>query len=81
MISHMKRTTLILGDRRLTELKRIAAERGLTISALVDEFLAEGIRRSRRTKSAVAPLPVFQMGEPTVDLADRDHLWEVMDQK
>jgi hypothetical protein len=41
----MKRTTLILDDRRLQELKRLAAERLETMPTIVDQFLTEGIRR------------------------------------
>jgi hypothetical protein len=63
----MKRTTMMLHDRRLIDLKRLAAERGQTISAAVDQLLADGIRR--------AALPVFEMGEPRVNLADRGQLF------
>ena len=55
MISNMKRTTLILQDRRLMELKRLAADRGQTLSAVVDEFLADGLRRSSAPKWPLTP--------------------------
>jgi hypothetical protein len=61
MTNQMKRTTLILKDRRLHELKRLAAERGQTLSAVVDEFLADGIRRPRRQSRASAS-PGLQYG-------------------
>jgi len=73
----MKRTSLILHDRRLLEIKRLAAERGQTLSAVVDEFLAEGLRRGSAPKKRAASLPVFDMGEPRVNIADRDQLWEL----
>lgn len=79
MISSMKRTTLILQDRRLAEVKRLAASRGQTISAVVDEFLADGLRRARQPRRRVAPLPSFDMGEQFVDIADRDQLYDLMD--
>lgn len=63
------------------ELKRLAAERGETISALVDQFLAEGIRRARAPKRSPLRLPVFDMGEPRVDIADRDQLWDAMERE
>jgi hypothetical protein len=72
----MKRTTLILDDRRLQEVKRLAAERGETISAVVDQFLVEGLCRAAAPRKRAAPLLVFDMGEPKVNLADRDQLWE-----
>jgi hypothetical protein len=61
------------------ELKRLAAERGRTVSALVDEFLAEGIRRERAPKRPLPRLPTFDMGEPRVNIDDRDQLWEVLE--
>jgi hypothetical protein len=81
MISSMKRTTLILHERRLAELKRVAADRGQTVSSLVDEFLSEGLLRARAPKRRGAFLPVFNMGEPMVDIADRDQLWEAMERE
>jgi hypothetical protein len=75
----MKRTTLILNERRLNDLKRLAAERGQTVSAVVDEFLADGIRRASAPKKRGARLPVFRMGAPRVNLADRDQLWDAME--
>jgi len=77
----MKRTTLILDDRRLIELKRLAAERGETISAVVDQFLAEGIRRASTPRKRGRSLPVSDMGAPRVNLADRDQLWDAMERE
>jgi len=74
------RTTLILHERRLAEVKRIAADRGQTISAVVDEFLAEGIRRARAPKQAPVKLPSFNMGEPRVNINDRDQLYDFLEQ-
>lgn len=81
MISHMTRTTLILQDRRLADLKRLAAERGETLSSLVDQFLAEGLSRSRAPKRRLTRLPAFRMGEPLVDINDRDRLFDAMDRR
>ncbi|HYL76565.1 MAG TPA: hypothetical protein VEU96_20290 [Bryobacteraceae bacterium] len=77
----MKRTTLILDDRRLLELKRLAASRGETLSAIVDQFLAEGIRRASAPRRSRPSLPVFNMGKPRVNIADRDQLWDAMEEK
>ena len=79
MISHMKRTTLILDDRRLIAVKRLAAERGETLSAVVDQLLADGLRRASAPKKGNASLPVFDLGEAKVNLSDRDQLAEIME--
>ena len=62
------------------DLKLLAAEQGATLSALVDEFLADGIRRARLARKRVPALPVFDMGEPRVNIAERDQLWQTMEQ-
>ena len=81
MTFHMKRTTLILDDHRLVELKRMAAERGQTLSALVDELLLAGLHRAKtpRPGRARRALLSFHMGKPRVNLADRDQLYQWMD--
>ena len=81
MISHMetiaKRTTLILQTTRFVDLKQLAAERGQTLSAVVDEFLAEGLRRARAPKAPLV-LPSYDLGKALVDIDDREALAEVM---
>ena len=72
------KTTLILPDHVVRELKRRAARRGETLSAIV----AETLRRGLAVKDApdeLPPLPSHHMGTPLVDLADRDALYRAMD--
>ena len=63
------------------ELQRVAAERGRTLSAVVDEFLAEGLGRSSAPKRRAATLRAFDMGEPLANVADRDQLWEAIERE
>ncbi len=81
MIYHMKRTTLILDENRLADLKRLAAERGRTLSAVVDELLLDGLQRAKAPKRSRPrrALPSFRMGKPRVNLADRDQLYQWME--
>ena len=78
MVSSMKRTTLVLQDRMIPELRRVAADRGQTIAALVDEFLADGLRRANAAKQRAPSLPVFDKGEPLVDIKDPNRLFHAM---
>lgn len=55
-ISNKRRTTLILDDRRLLELNRIAATRSETLSSVVDQFLADGIRRASSPNKTTWPI-------------------------
>jgi hypothetical protein len=77
----MARTTLVLDEQRLVELKRLAAERRQTLSSLVDQFLREGLQQARapRKDKTLPRLPAFVMGTPSVNLADRDQLQAVLD--
>jgi plasmid stability protein len=68
MIIHMK-TTLILPEHIVRELKRRAARRGQTLSAIVAETLRRGLARPER-EARPASLPVHHMGKPLVDIAE-----------
>ena len=81
MINHMKRTTLLLNEHCLVELKKIAASERRTLSDVIDELLRAGIadRRARRERKPRIELPSFAMGRPRINIADRDRLEEDMD--
>lgn len=76
MVFHMK-TTLVIEDAVMRRLKALAADRGVTLSAIVEDFLRRGLREASRVAEEVAqlaPLPSFSMGKPRVDLSDREAL-------
>ncbi len=77
MVFHMK-TTLVIPDGLFRSLKLRAAERGETLSELANELLRKGLTDRRKPKR-LPPLPTFDMGEPRVDVADRDALYEAME--
>ncbi len=77
MVFHMK-TTLIIADPVYKDLKRRAAERGETISSLVAELLRKGLAKHRKPVP-LRPLPVFDLGRPRLNIADRDALYEAME--
>lgn len=74
----MKRITVILSNRELRELKRIAYEQRHSVSEIVDEFLADGLHRANAPRRSAPSLPVFDMGEPLVNIDDRGQLYEAM---
>jgi len=81
MITHMKRTTLMLEDSLMVDLKKLAADRQRTMSSIVDEFLRQGLSKAQsQSKTPSSPtLPTFRMGRPRANLADRDQLGRLMD--
>lgn len=79
MIFHM-RTTLVIDDELFRELKRRAAEEGRTLSAVTQDALRRGLARGRPARRPRrVRLPSFSMGRPSVDLADRNQLHEILD--
>jgi len=77
------RTTLRLDEKLLRAAKRLAAELGMTLTALIEESLRERIARSkagRRTRAAVRLHTVGRGGtRPGVDLDDSVSLMDLME--
>jgi hypothetical protein len=70
----MKRTTLILEDGCFRGVKDMARKTNQPMSAIVNAFIVEGLRRSKVAAAPSEELPVFRMGRPRVNLGDRDAL-------
>jgi len=75
------RTTLDLNDPLLSAAKRRAAEKGMTLTAFVEDALAAALVRSRRSAGTYRLAWKTHEGRlvPGVDVADRDRLMDVMD--
>ncbi len=79
MVFHMK-TTLIIHENIMKQLRKEAAKRDTTISELVEAALRLMLEPARRSVRAEAePLPAFDMGGAYVDVADRDALYQAME--
>jgi hypothetical protein len=82
MVFHMK-TTLNIDPSVMQRLKEEAARRGTTMSELVEA----GIRRilaepgDRPTRPRLPPLPSWKSGGARVDVANRDALYDAMDER
>jgi Ribbon-helix-helix protein, copG family len=77
MAFHMK-TTLNIDDTVMAELRREAARQGRTMSELVETALRL-LLRAQRKQASLPPLPTFDSGGMLVDIADRDALYDAMD--
>jgi ribbon-helix-helix CopG family protein len=78
MVFHMK-TTLLIDDAVMAQLKREAARQGRTMSELVETALRLLFRSPRSTPRPLSKLPVFDSGGHLVDIADRDALYQAME--
>jgi len=78
------RTTLNLEDTLMHEVKKQAAQRGVTLTALIEEALREQVRRGRQGGSRDFRLRLVTAPGgplPGVDLDDRDALLERMEER
>ena len=75
------RTTLDINDRLLAEAKSLAAQRGFSLKALVEEALRERLHGRGNARRAAVELPTYSGSglQPGVDLTDSAALLEVMD--
>ena len=74
MLSHMKRTTLVLDDALYANLKRQAVQEGRTLTEVVEQTLRRGMGSTR--KHARISLPSYDLGPFLVDPADRTSFGE-----
>ncbi|MGD0025692.1 MAG: ribbon-helix-helix protein, CopG family [Xanthobacteraceae bacterium] len=74
------KTTLNIDDTVMAELKREAARQGRTMSDLVETALRLLLRAQRKRKP-LPPLPTFHSGGMLVDIADRDALYDAMEDR
>jgi hypothetical protein len=79
MVFRMK-TTLMIPDPVFRDLKRRAAERDETLSGLVTEYLVRGMRETGDPKRPFR-FPTFSAGQPKVDVANREALYDLLDGK
>lgn len=79
MVNHMK-TTLNIDDTVMASLRREAARTGRTMSELVETALRQLLRR-RTEAEALSALPSFTSGGALVDVADREALYRVMEER
>lgn len=75
------RTTLDINDHLLIEAKRLAASRGISVKALIEEALRERLHGRTAHNPATARLATYSGNglQPGVDLADNGALLGVMD--
>lgn len=77
------RTTIRLPDELLKEAKKRAAERGTTLTALIEDALREVLSRAREGQAGAEPVCLPTVGgggvRPGVDLDDTASLLELME--
>ena len=77
MLSHMKRTTLMISTGLYTELKRRAADEGRTLTDVVERTLRLGLDAVPTGRRARIALPSYDLGPFLVDPSDRAGLGDV----
>jgi plasmid stability protein len=75
------KTTLNLDDELLREAKTRAAERGTTLTSLVEEALRDALYPHAAPEGDDVRWIVVDGGPPRVDVADREALYEFMERR
>ena len=73
------KTTLNLDDELLRRAKRLAAERGVTLTSIFEEALRRLVDAKPKAGFRLRWTVVNDAAPPAVDPADRDALYEVME--
>lgn len=81
-VTHMK-TTLEIDDRLLERAKRYASSKGTTLRAVVEDALRAQLapRPETRARYRFAPPIVRGSSPPPVDVADRNSLYDLLDER
>jgi Arc/MetJ family transcription regulator len=81
-VTHMK-TTLEIDDRLLERAKRHASAHGTTLRAVVEEALRARLapRPEERARYRFTPLTVRGTSQPAIDVADRNALYDLLDDR
>jgi hypothetical protein len=74
------KTTLNIDDTVMMQLKREAARQGRTMSELVETALRM-LFRAQRKRDEIPSLPSFRSGGALVDVADREALYQAMEER
>lgn len=71
MLSHMKRTTLILDTALHADLKKRAAAEGRTLAEIVERTLRLGLAAGTAARRGRLAIPSYDLGPFLADPADR----------
>ena len=74
------KTTLNIADPVMAQLKREAARQRRTMSELVETALRL-LFQAQKSRRKLPPLPTFDSGGHLVDIADREALYEAMENR
>lgn len=77
MLSHMKRTTLVLDSTLYAELKKRAAAEGRTLTDVVERALRLGLAARAPARRARVALPSYDLGPFLVSPGDADPVTEL----
>jgi hypothetical protein len=79
MVIHIMKTTLVIDDTVMQRLREEASKRGVTMSQLVEAGLRLVLDEPATHSEVPPPLPQWHSGGASVDVADRDALYALLD--
>lgn len=77
----MHRTTINLDEAIYLRVKRLAKRRGRSLARTIEDLLRTALQRSSGRRPASPPLHRDNGPRPGVNIADRDRLYDLMDER
>jgi len=77
----MARTTLVLDDNLLRQMRKKAADEGRSLQAIANELIRRGLAPSQRQKYRLKLQGWKAELQPGIDILDRNSLFDVMDRE
>lgn len=81
MIFRTMKTTLIIDDGLMANIKSFAAQQRVSLSRMVETLLRKGLRDEISKPKKLRPLPSFKCGEPKIDITNRVALYDFFDKE
>ena len=75
------KTTLDISDQTMRELEQRAAQRGQTVSELMETAIHSLLHPPKGVTGGLPPLPELQSGGARVDVANREVLYDVLEHR
>jgi hypothetical protein len=78
----MNKTTLQLDDAVMQQIRDLAHQSKRTLTEIINDLLVESLvrRKQQSAKVRLKPLPSWPAGTPRVNIADRNALYDLLEQ-
>ena len=73
------KTTLVIEDALVERVRELAKQRGVSMSSVVEEAIVRLLAQPVSEPTEPLPLPSYDMGRWLVDIADKNAIYDALD--